>query len=211
MKGCRKHRTLPRGDDALRLQRWMLIARQYLDLRADARYERRSDEYPTEGPMGLLEGWDIEIHLEAVNLSTKSVAFNDDVHGSDTRLVAPYLTCQQDQACTGAPEGETTQRQIFDRIQQFMLDCKLAHDGALAAWKHQPIQMHQLRRQPHLDRLGTHSIEPTNVLAKITLKRQHADARHSITSLGPQAADLQGWRRSPALASAHPDPLKRGR
>ena len=176
MKGGGKHATLPDGD-----RRAVGVAGQHLGHRADVGDEGRADEDAVERIVA--QGRDVEIRLEGVELPPVAVAAHLDVDEGKDRLVAIRdAVGKQDHAGTGPEQRRPGACQRQDRITESVDVDQLAHGRRLAPRQDQRVEVDEIARQADLDRLGADVANRGQVLADVTLQREHADARSAWLS-----------------------------
>jgi hypothetical protein len=98
--------------------------------------------------------WDVEIYLEAIQLSAEGVATRSNVHQIQCRLAfQPALgdtVGQQNRAGTGAPQRHAALRSLTDRVKQLVHHQQLADRRAFATRNNKTINELKMFRQPHL-------------------------------------------------------------
>src|SRR5207247_3869544 len=138
MEGSSQEVTLPRGDSAAIGQRG-----QRFGVWAESVHQRGTDEDRVDR---MLETFERQISLEAVDLAAEGVALDGQVHQTDAAvwLAADNFPRQQDHACTGAPHWQARPGSRSDRLFQTVCHQELAHGSALATWDDQSVEPNQI-------------------------------------------------------------------
>src|SRR6266516_3318809 len=138
---------------------------EHLDVRADLRYSRRTDE---DSPQRLLLSEQLQIRLEARHLASIGVA----AHGQVEQ--AEVVTVEQDHPGTGA---EHRSLEAADRLLEPVQPDEPSDRGRFAPRNDQPVELGNLLRLAHLDGLRADPPQHRRVLAEVPLHRQDADSR----------------------------------
>ena len=91
---------------------------------------------------------------------------------------------EQDHAGAGAEHRRAAARQRRDRLAQAVGVDQLAHGGRLAAGQDQRVEVDEVARQAHLDRLGADVADGGDVLADGALQGEDADAGPAGSRVG---------------------------
>ena len=128
--------------------------------------ENRVIELPAR--INLFQRWNIQIDLEAVHLASKSIALHGDIHQTDEGLVAMDILRKENRPGAGTPNGPPLPElaQWFD---QLISGRQLPHRGGFTTWDNQPIEVLQMLRQAHFDRIHAESLQYHDMFGKVAL------------------------------------------
>ena len=115
---------------------------------------------------GLVLSVDPKLGLEARDLPAECVSFDDEVDQPEP------LAVEHDHPRTRA---EDRRREGADGLVEPVEAHQTQHRRRLAARDHQAVEVVQVLRQPHLERLDAESAQHRGVLAERTLECEHAD------------------------------------
>ena len=155
------------------------VARQHLGPRPDLGHQRRADEDAVERLAAELR--DVEIGLEAVELAAVAVAPNLEVEDAEVRgLAIGQAIGEQDHAGAGAEQWRAGRAERDDRLAEPVGIDQAAHRRRLAAGQDERVEVDEVARQAHLDRLGADVADRGHVLAHGALQGEHADPGHAM-------------------------------
>ena len=137
---------------------------EHLDARSDLAHARRTDEDAAQRRQSIAK---VDVTLEARNLTPVGVAIDLDVDEPQMGAV------EQDHPGTRAEDRSIEHP---DRVAETVEVRELRHRRRLPTGDHEPVEPVELRRQPHLDRVGAEPAEHLQVLAKRALQRENTDA-----------------------------------
>ena len=147
--------------------------RPALNGRADLGDARRADEDAADRALTIGQ---LQVSLEARHLPTEGVAPYENV--DEAKVVA----VEEDHPGAGPEDGPRAQR-LLEAV-----DPDQTHDrGRFAAGDDEPVEVLELLRLAHLDRLGAEAPQHGRVLAEVALDGEDSDS-HPITSRGFRAA-----------------------
>src|SRR5215218_1107299 len=141
---------------------------EHLDLGPGLAHTRRTDE---DTAQRLVLPFELEIGLEARDLSAVGVPVDGDVHEAEV------LAVEDDHPRAGTEHRPTKPAQ---RVVQAVQPHEAHERRRLAAGNDQPIEAFELLRLPHLDRLDAQPAKHLRVLPEISLHSKNADAEGGL-------------------------------
>ena len=154
-------------------------ATEDLNIRTYRSYHRGPNEYAVK--RSSFEAGNLQLLLEAVNLTAERVALNDHIHDAQNRLVHSHVASHEDQAATRSPHGQGV-GPSFQSFQKSVGPGKFADGRAFSAMEDQSVQSFQLLRKPHLDGFYSELFQNEAMFLKIALKRQNSYFHDTITN-----------------------------
>jgi len=146
VKGCSEEMSLLRGNNPPVGNR-----SEYLRVAADRFNDRRTDENRVIIILragGLFEFGNVEIRFKGIDLSTKGIALDLDIHQPEQRLVAADILRKKDRARARAPDGVTL-TELLQRLHQIVRHCQFADRRRFPAGDDETIEPVELFRQTH--------------------------------------------------------------
>ncbi len=134
------------------------------------------------------EAVDVEIGLEAVELTPVAVAANGEVDQVEPALVGPsveHVGGAQDHAGTRAEHREPVDETSLEFVEQPAGGEQPGHRGALAAGQHDRIEPVEVGRRAHHRGVDAESFEPLAMEVERALQGEYADDQ-----TGPGGAGL---------------------
>ena len=147
----------------------ILVARGELDLRRPNK----------DGTEGRLEGKQLKVSLEALELTAVRVSF--ELCRYEPQSFGGFVAASQKNSTGACTENRQS---LFPRLSESFEETKLlrdtGHDGALAAGNDQPVDVVELVRVADLDRRHAITCERGHVQVKRSLDRENANAKGSV-------------------------------
>ena len=138
---------------------------------------------------------EVQLRLEAVDLSPEGVATHRDVDATERLLTAPRIddpVCQHDHACAGAERGKPLVEPRTERFEDPEGDRKLGHRGRLTAGQHDPVDALEFFGTANETRSCPTTLQGGCVLADITLEGKNTN--HGSRHKGRVYKALTGFR-----------------
>lgn len=183
MEGRRHQRPLLNGHDSTG-GRTGANAREDLDALAGLLDPGSSNEDGMERPGIRVGPGQIEIGLEAVDLSSERIAPNGDVETAESLLPTAGVQDsigQHDHSRAGTQSGEAVVQTITKRLEHPERDREFGHRGRLAPRKHDSVETVEFLGAAHGAHLGAAAVQGGSMLTDIALEREDADqgSRHN--------------------------------
>ena len=170
MEARREQPSLARSDN-----RTVVESREDVDPATNVRYQRCADEDRVEGTRPQLR--DIEIGLEAVDLSPERVSFDGHIHEArEWMRMTGDVFGNEDRTGTGSPDGHAFGRTVAQLLDEAVLARELTDRRALTARNDERVDRIELLRPADVDGFDADALERRQVLREVALETEDAGA-----------------------------------